>query len=263
MIGRNGAGKTTLLKLVTGGLVPTEGSIHVDGSVQALLDAGGGLHPEFTGIENIRAALTYQGLSSGELRGAERDIDDFTELGEFLHQPFKTYSLGMQARLAFAIATTVEPDILIVDEVLGAGDAYFLGKSVERMRDLVAGGATALIVSHALDQIARFCDEAVWLERGRVVGRGPTTEVLKEYDKYIRVLDDRRLRAWNEKNRGRPADGFERESYADQILVRFSAEDGAEVELDVAEVRLYVNDELEDSVEVGGLRMLTLFIQRT
>ena len=252
VIGRNGAGKSTLLKMITGGVAPTEGAIEVNGQVQALLDAGAGLHPEFTGRENLRAALTYQGLSSREITSAEKEILEFTELGDFLDQPFRTYSLGMQTRLGFAIATAVRPEILIVDEVLGAGDAYFFAKSTARMMDLVEGGASVLLVSHSLQQVTRFCDETIWMDRGRVVMRGPTVEVVKAYDKYIRVLDDRRLRAWNEKNRGRPADGFERESYADQILVRFSAEDGAEVELDVAEVRLYVNDELEDSVEVGG-----------
>jgi lipopolysaccharide transport system ATP-binding protein len=252
VIGRNGAGKSTLLKMITGGVAPTEGSIEINGQVQALLDASAGLHPEFTGRENLRAALTYQGLSSREIVAAEKEILDFTELGDFLDQPFRTYSLGMQARLGFAIATAVRPEILIVDEVLGAGDAYFFAKSTARMMDLVEGGASVLLVSHSLQQVTRFCEETIWMDRGRVVMRGPTVEVVKAYDKYIRVLDDRRLRARNENSRGGGADGFERESYTDQILVRFSADDAAKAKLDVAEVRLFVNDEVEDSVEVGG-----------
>src|ERR1700680_2083755 len=111
VIGRNGAGKTTVLKLITGNLEPTEGSVEVHGRVQSLMDAGGGLHPEFTGVENIRAALTYQGLVPREIRVAEAEIAEFTELGDFIDRPFKTYSMGMQARLAFTIATTVNPEI--------------------------------------------------------------------------------------------------------------------------------------------------------
>ena len=171
VIGRNGAGKSTLLKMITGGVAPTEGAIEVNGQVQALLDAGAGLHPEFTGRENLRAALTYQGLSSREITSAEKEILEFTELGDFLDQPFRTYSLGMQTRLGFAIATAVRPEILIVDEVLGAGDAYFFAKSTARMMDLVEGGASVLLVSHSLQQVTRSVDETIWMDRGRVVMR--------------------------------------------------------------------------------------------
>ena len=118
IIGRNGAGKSTLLKLITQNIVPTEGPVEVQGEVQALIEAGGGFHPEFTGEENIRAALTLQGVPARTMPGCVEEIAEFTELGEFLGQPFRTYSAGMQARLAFATATAVEPDILIVDEML-------------------------------------------------------------------------------------------------------------------------------------------------
>ena len=131
------------------------------------------LHPEFTGEENIEASLTFLGSRScRESDAAKDDIAEFTELGRFLDQPFKTYSTGMQARLAFAIATTVQPEILIVDEILGAGDAYFFGKSITRMQRLIESGASVLLVSHALDQIIRFCDETIWLDRGQIVMRG-------------------------------------------------------------------------------------------
>ena len=193
IIGRNGAGKTTLLKLITGNLPPTEGTVDVDGEVHALLDVSGGFHPEFTGRENIRAALTYQGLSTKEIRSAETDIAEFTDLGQFFDQPFKTYSLGMQARLTFACATTFTPDVLIVDEVLGAGDAAFYRRSTDRMRELMNTGASVLLVSHALQQIQRFCSETVWLEHGEIVMRGGTTEVVKAYEKFTRDLDERWL----------------------------------------------------------------------
>ena len=193
------------------------------GEVQALLEIGGGLHPEFTGRENIQASLAYLGLSADEIRAAENDIAEFTELGRFLEQPFKTYSQGMQARLSFGIATTVQPEILIVDEILGAGDAYFFTRSTSRMRQLIDGGATVLLVSHALDQIVRFCDEAIWLDRGRIVMRGESTEVVKTYERFVRELEDKRLLAANRKARTGRFDAFERESYSDQVHVELRA----------------------------------------
>lgn len=193
IIGRNGAGKTTLLKLITGNLAPTEGVVDVRGQVHALLDVGGGFHPEFTGRENVRAALIYQGMSSRQIRAAETDIAEFTELSEYFDQPFKTYSMGMQARLTFACATAIVPEVLIVDEVLGAGDAAFYTRSTDRMRELMHGGASVLLVSHALDQVQRFCDESIWLERGEMVMRGATNEVVKAYEKFTREFDKRWL----------------------------------------------------------------------
>jgi lipopolysaccharide transport system ATP-binding protein len=179
IIGRNGAGKTTLLKLMTGNLAPTEGCITVDGSVQALLEAGAGFHPEFTGYENVEASLIHNGMSPSDIKQTVEEIADFTELSEFMGQPFKTYSAGMEARLVFTTATTIKPDILIIDEILGAGDAYFAVKSQARMKTLVESGASILLVSHALEQIVQFCEEAIWLERGQVVARGPSLEVVK------------------------------------------------------------------------------------
>jgi len=194
IIGRNGAGKTTLLKLITGNITPTEGRVNVRGQVHALLDVGGGFHPEFTGRQNIRFALTYQGLSRNEIKAAEDDIAEFTDLGDFFDQPFKMYSLGMRARLTFACATAITPDVLIVDEVLGVGDASFYRRSTDRMRELMHDGASVLLVSHALQQVQRFCDESIWLERGEIVMRGATTEVVKGYEKFTRELDERWLR---------------------------------------------------------------------
>jgi len=202
IIGRNGAGKSTLLKLITGNYSPTEGSIEVSGKIQALLESGAGFHPEFTGYENIKASLIYQGLTNLEIEEAIEDIASFTELGNFLQQPFKTYSMGMQARLTFATATAIKPNILIVDEVLGAGDAYFFGKSQERMQNLVEkSGASVLLVSHALDQITRFCTETIWIERGKVVKRGSPFEVVDSYMAFTQVLEERRLKAKNIKAR--------------------------------------------------------------
>ena len=196
IIGRNGAGKSTLLKVICGNLHPTEGRCSVRGRIQALLEMGTGFHPEFTGRQNIRASLAYQGLSPARVREAEEDIVQFTELDEFMDQPVKTYSAGMYARLAFAVATSVRPDLLIIDEVLGAGDAYFASKCAARMKDLVEGcGATVLLVSHATDQILRYCENCLWLERGRIIQQGPSMAVIKAYDAFIRTIEDRRLKA--------------------------------------------------------------------
>jgi len=249
IIGRNGAGKTTLLKLITGAVAPTEGTIETAGTVQALLEASAGLHPEFTGRENIRAALTYQGLNQRQIRAAEEDIADFTELESFLDQPFRTYSLGMQSRLGFAIATTVEPEILIVDEVLGAGDAYFMTKSIGRMSQLIDRGASVLLVSHALEHVLRFCSEAIWLERGQIAARGPALEVVKSYSEFIRVLEDRKLRARNRTVAGRG----DVPRPAETLVVRLRAlgDPGREA-CDLGGIRLLVDERVEDEVVVGA-----------
>src|ERR1051326_1100641 len=181
IIGRNGAGKTTLLKLITGNFAPTRGTVTVNGSVQALINIGLGFHPEFTGYENIRSSLVYNGLAESELKSAIDDIVDFVELDEYLHQPIKTYSLGMQSRLYFATATAIQPDILIIDEVLGAGDAYFSAKSADRMKRLTSSGATLLLVSHSMNQILQFCDEAIWIENGRLILRDQSLTVVNAY----------------------------------------------------------------------------------
>ncbi len=248
IIGRNGAGKSTLLKLVTQNFPPTEGRVEVHGAVQALLEVGSGLHPEFSGRENIDASLGLLGLSRKEIAAATEDIADFTELGRFLDQPFKTYSLGMQARLGIGIATTVRPEILIIDEILGAGDAYFFAKSTARMQQLLSEGASVLLVSHALDQIARFCDETIWLDRGRIVMRGQTTEVVKAYERFTRDLDDRRLRAKNRKTKG--FDAFERDSYTAAFDVRLATT--AEAGCEVTSIELLRDGAVEDTIDVGN-----------
>lgn len=185
VVGRNGAGKTTLLKLICGNFAPTSGDIKVNGDVQALMGVGLGFHPEYTGRENVLASLQYNGLSRDEYVDALNDIVEFCELGDFLDQPFRTYSLGMQARLMFATSTAVQPDILIVDEVLGAGDAYFVAKSRRRMEALVKGGCTMLLVSHSTSQILELCDRAIWLDQGQVRMEGEAFLVVKAYEEFI------------------------------------------------------------------------------
>lgn len=189
IVGRNGAGKTTLLKLITGNFAPTRGVVRVNGTVQALMQTGLGFHPEFTGHENVRSALVYNGLSRRELDVAIEDVIAFAELGEFIDQPLKTYSQGMQARLMFAAATAVQPDVVIVDEMLGAGDAYFSAKSAHRMQKLAMSGCTLLLVSHSMQQVLQFCDRAIWIENGRIVKEGQALEVVKAYEEFTQKLE--------------------------------------------------------------------------
>lgn len=187
IVGRNGAGKTTLLKLICGNFAPTLGEVAVHGTVQALMNIGLGFHPEYTGRENVEASLQYNGLARDEYRQAMEGITEFCELGDFLDQPFKTYSLGMQARLMFAAATAIRPDILIVDEVLGAGDAYFVAKSKQRVEKLVGSGCTMLLVSHSMQQVLELCDEAIWLHEGRIRMQGEAFLVVKAYEEYLQT----------------------------------------------------------------------------
>lgn len=185
LVGRNGAGKTTLLKLIAGNYAASGGTVRVLGSVQALMTMGQGFHPDYTGRDNINASLQYNGLASRELKSAFEDVVDFCELGPFLEQPFKTYSSGMQARLMFATATAIRPEILIVDEVLGAGDAYFLAKSKQRVERLVDSGCTLLLVSHAMAQVLELCKRAIWLDGGRVRADGEAFPLVKAYEQEM------------------------------------------------------------------------------
>lgn len=185
IVGRNGSGKTTLLKLLCGNFAPTRGTVEVNGTVQALMNIGLGFHPEFTGRENVESSLQYNGLDPSEYQTALEDIISFCELRDYFDQPFKTYSLGMQARLMFAAATAIKPDILIVDEVLGAGDAYFVAKSKVRVQKLVNSGCTMLLVSHSMSQILELCDEVIWLHEGEVRMRGPSFSVVKAYEEFL------------------------------------------------------------------------------
>lgn len=189
LIGRNGAGKSTLLKLITGNFAPSSGKIAVNGSVQALMNTGVGFHPEFTGLQNIKSSLLYNGLNQQQLANAIEDIIDFVELGDFLEQPLKTYSLGMQSRLYFAVATAIIPEILIVDEVLGAGDAYFSAKSAERMKKLTQTGCTIILVSHSSQQVLQFCEKGIWLECGEIIMEDKAIEVIKSYEEYNKKLE--------------------------------------------------------------------------
>lgn len=195
LIGRNGAGKSTLLRIIAGQMRADSGKTRVAGRVQALMELGTGFHPDFTGIDNIRSALAYQGVDTGRVAQAIDEIVDFTELEDFIGRPVREYSAGMYARLAFAVATSIVPDILIIDEILGAGDAYFVGKSIQRMRRLTSEGATVLFVSHDMSAVQMLCERGVWIERGRVKADGEVLPVSKSYLASVRADEELRARA--------------------------------------------------------------------
>lgn len=185
IVGQNGAGKSTLLKLITGTLMPTEGTINVDGRVAALLELGTGFHPEFTGRQNIRVNGQLLGMSPEELAALEEEIISFSELGPFINQPLRTYSSGMVMRLGFSIAAALRPEVLIVDEALSVGDARFSQKCTRRIREIREGGATILFVSHDPSAVSSLCDEAVLLDKGTIRSRGNPREVLEDYNALL------------------------------------------------------------------------------
>lgn len=191
ILGKNGAGKSTLLQIICGTLASTVGSVKVAGRVSALLELGSGFNPEFTGIENIYMNAQLLGLQRTEVDAKLDQIIAFADIGEHVHQPVKTYSSGMFARLAFSVAIHVEPDILIVDETLSVGDAWFQHKSMAKMRQLMESGCTVLFVSHSIDAVRALCDHAVWIEGGRVKMQGGVTDVTNAYMNEVFIEHNR------------------------------------------------------------------------
>ncbi len=181
ILGRNGAGKSTLLKIISGVLQPTSGSVSVNGRLAALLQLGAGFNSEFTGRENVLMNGLILGLDRREMLEKFDEIAAFADIGEFMEQPVKTYSSGMRARLGFAVAVNVEPDILIVDETLSVGDAIFRHMGLQKMLDLRDRGTTILFVTHGLGMIRNFCSEALLLHKGAMVSHGETAETLDRY----------------------------------------------------------------------------------
>lgn len=186
IVGTNGSGKSTLLKLVTGVVTPTTGTIKTDGKIAALLELGAGFNPEYTGIENIYLNGTMMGYTEEEMKKRVPDIIEFADIGEFINQPVKAYSSGMFARLAFAVSINVEPDILIVDEALSVGDTRFQVKCIDKMRELQESGTTILFVTHAIEQIKRFCTRAIWIKNGELIEDGEASQVVDLYDNFMK-----------------------------------------------------------------------------
>jgi len=189
LVGNNGAGKSTLLQLVCQTLQPSAGQLQVNGRVAALLELGAGFNPDFSGRENIFLNAAVLGLSNQEITERYDSIVDFSGVAEFIEQPVKTYSSGMYMRLAFSIATSVDPDILIIDEALSVGDGAFARKSFDRIMALRERGVTILFCSHSMYHIEAICDQAMWLERGRVVMQGTPQQVTRAYSGQINMAE--------------------------------------------------------------------------
>lgn len=185
IIGTNGSGKSTLLKIVTGVLNPSEGEVKVHGKISALLELGTGFNPDYSGIENIYLSGTMNGISHEEMEKKVDEIIEFAEIGDFIYQPVKTYSSGMFARLAFAVAINVEPEILIVDEALSVGDIFFQSKCFRKFNEFKDAGKTILFVSHDMGSIIKYCDRALLIHQGKQIALGKTSEVVDIYKKIL------------------------------------------------------------------------------
>ena len=221
IIGRNGAGKSTLLRLVAQATTPTSGTLEVRGETQALLQIGTGFHPDLTGRENVLAYLGHLGLTGRVADARVADVTAFAELEEYIDQPVKTYSSGMAMRLMFSASTVIAPSLLVIDEVLGVGDAYFAKKSFDRIRELCAGeGTTLLLVTHDIYNAARLCDRMMWMDQGQVVIDDRPDVVVTAYEDSVRRQEERRLRikALNAASRAKPGGA--------QMLVELRSIDG-------------------------------------
>ena len=195
VIGENGSGKSTLLKLVAGIARPTRGSLRVDGRVSALIELGAGFHPEISGRENVIINGVMLGLSRREVEERFAEIVAFSELEEFIDAPVKTYSSGMYMRLGFAVAIHVEPDVLLIDEVLAVGDEAFTRKCLDKIAEFRRRGRTILFVTHSLGHVEKMCDDVLWLRHGRVSGRGDPKRVIDAYLTYVAGGEDALLRS--------------------------------------------------------------------
>ena len=189
IMGRNGAGKSTLLKIITGVLQPTFGSVNISGRISSLLELGAGFNPEYSGIDNIYFYGTIMGLTHTDITSKINDILEFAEIGDYVYQPVKTYSSGMFARLAFSCAINVEPDVLIVDEILSVGDIRFQSKCFKKFREFKEKGVTILYVGHDISTMRSFCDRCIWLNQGEIVDMGDPTYISAKYVEFM-YLDD-------------------------------------------------------------------------
>ncbi len=220
IIGTNGSGKSTILKIITGVLNQTSGTVDVNGRISALLELGAGFNMEYTGIENIYLNGTMIGFSEAEIDAKLQTILDFADIGEFVHQPVKTYSSGMFVRLAFAVAINIEPEILIVDEALSVGDVFFQAKCYHKFEEFKKMGKTILFVSHDLSSISKYCDRVILLNKGTMLGVGTPKEMIDIYKRVLvgqydeveiegtNLLDDPEI----EKQAGNVADGYNKDA---------------------------------------------------
>lgn len=209
ILGKNGAGKSTLLKMITGVVIQTQGDIKVKGKISSLLELGAAFNMELTGYDNIYQHGQVMGLTKEEIKAKEKEIIDFADIGEHLYQPVKTYSSGMFARLAFSCAINVEPEVLIVDEVLSVGDMAFQEKSITKMKEICKNGTTIIFVSHSLQAIKNFCSRAIWMQKGKIVMDGNTVDVTEKYQESMidkpreEMLEQKKLKATHQDNKNK------------------------------------------------------------
>lgn len=190
IVGANGAGKSTLMRALGGILPPTSGRIEVHGRISALLALGVGFNPNLSGTENVVLGGLANGLSRSQVNDRAQEIADFAELGEFMDLPIRTYSSGMRSRLAFAVSVHMDPDILMIDEALSAGDAKFKRKAAAKMQELMSTARAMFLVTHALGSVKEMCNSAIWLHKGRLMLQGEPDEVVAAYTKFLKVGED-------------------------------------------------------------------------
>jgi len=252
IVGMNGAGKSTLLKVIAGTTQATTGNVQMLGRVAALLELGMGFHPDFTGRQNAIMAGQLQGLSAAEIEALMPAIEAFAEIGEYFDEPVRTYSSGMHVRLAFSVATASRPDILIVDEALSVGDAYFQHKSFSRIREFRRAGTTLLIVSHDRYAIQTICDRAILLNRGRLEMQGDPVEVMDFYNAMLAEREQQTVRQERlSDGKLRTISGTGEASIADVTLLD---DDGNKI--DVVEVGTYVTLEIRVTINAAIPRLV-------
>jgi len=181
IVGANGAGKSTILNLATGLALPDRGSITVNGRVTALLELGAGFHPDLTGAENVRVNAAMMGITRRQMAARFEEIVDFSGVRDFINEPLRVYSAGMTMRLAFSVAIAADPEVLLIDEVLGVGDQAFYARCLEKIRSFQTQGKTIVLASHSAELITMLCQRALWMDRGQVVRLGPAAEVIAAY----------------------------------------------------------------------------------
>ncbi|WP_018887662.1 ABC transporter ATP-binding protein [Paenibacillus massiliensis] len=269
IIGTNGAGKSTLLKILTGILTPTSGELSINGRVSAILELGAGFNPEKSGFENIKYTCMLMGLSDEEIDSKISSICEFADIGDYIYQPVKMYSSGMVARVAFATAVSVDPDILIVDEALSVGDAYFQAKSIAKMKELIKD-KTVIFVSHTMDVIRSFCKRVIYIKDGTVFMDGDVRSVTQQYEKdnnqRLAVLDkSMSLDKLISKKGGNIPDGFK--TY-DELIDKEFDKRVKDLRAGTGEVQfiradLYVDGELSNTAPFGSTMTLKLYFKCT
>ncbi len=258
IVGQNGAGKSTLLKVIAGTLQPTEGSVQISGRIAAILELGMGFNPELTGRQNVYQAAGLMGFSIEQVAETMPDIETFTEIGEYFDEPVRTYSSGMQVRLAFAVATAHQPEVLIVDEALSVGDTYFQHKSFDRIKQFQKMGTTLLIVSHDKSSILALCNRAILLEGGRVIRDGEPEEVFDFYNATLTEKEQAKVEVTPEGNGKSSVESGTREASITEVALlnsdRHSADTIKVGEIVTVVLSATINEDIEHLVLGCGIK---------